>query len=614
MRASFKSIQITGSWSIPTIIICLAAVAFSLTAIPARAGGAEDKAKKAFADWKAAQGAVAAAKEKLADAQKALQNAMTAVAESGGQPTAAQEAALAQGREAVARAEAALRAAEKQELAARVALESAIAELPDGELKDQLKRERNFPSLVAANGLYTVKFDTPSGQLKLNLPDDMRAGETISGTVVPEPKGNTEEERNSNRGVLNGYVVDIAGQKFPVNKGSVGPMIIPLRQSPSGPGIPPSLDSFFDVFFAVDLSSSGLGPVRIPLQPTHPSGAIITPDPKITQPTHPSGAIITPDPKITRPIPDAKITPPPPPPGDIITITGEGFRSQPDDVDMIPGFNIPRLGQQGRPMVIPGPFDGDSSNTGVSWTPVGSTNPRTSFNVIAESPRKTVVTAPTNVAGLLEVSLTEGGKEKIGQFRNVAVELTAPRTSLLRGESTELRVQVNGLEGLKTPVPLTLECTGVITMAGGNYQPLTIQPSQVGPDGSYSTTRGITGVQAGGWGATATVVTGPFNVCFRDDSRAATVLLWNSVSGDYSFRPPGGASAPPTGGARLTGEGTMVMKGCVLTLTHNAPDRRVFSKLDTCTNSGQASVQTTSPKAKFTITDRNISDSGPCPN
>src|SRR5437660_8850740 len=126
----------------------------------------------------------------------------TSVANSRGKTTAEQEEALAQRREAVARAEAALHEAEKQELAAKVELESEIADLPDGPLKDQLKRERNYPSVVIANGLSTVKFDTPSGQLTLNLPDDMRAGDTITGTVIPEPKGSTEEERNTNRGVL----------------------------------------------------------------------------------------------------------------------------------------------------------------------------------------------------------------------------------------------------------------------------------------------------------------------------------------------------------------------------------------------------------------------------
>jgi hypothetical protein len=148
-------------------------------------------------------------------------------------------------------------------------------------------------------------------------------------------------------------------------------------------------------------------------------------------------------------------------------------------------------------------------------------------------------------------------------------------------------------------------------MQGGVYQPMMIQPSQVGSGGIYTTTRDITGVQAGGWGATATVVTRPFNVSLQDDSRPATVILWNTVSGDYSFNNLGGQPKPPVqppiyvhGG----GTGRTVIKGCILTLTHNAPDGRVFAQLDACANSGEATIETGKPKVKLTITDRNTAD------
>ncbi len=267
--------------------------------------------------------------------------------------------------------------------------------------------------------------------------------------------------------------------------------------------------------------------------------------------------------------------------------------------------------------MVTGPFDGNSSNTALR---VGDWEDRDNmgrFDLIAESPRKAVFTAPTNVTGPIELHLTEGNTRSTGSYRNVGVNLSAPKTNLLKGEQTTLTVQVTGLEGIKQPVPLTLECKGVITMDGGIYQPLVIQPSQVGADGRYTTTRGITGVQAGGWTATATVVTGPFNVCLQDDSRPATVILWNTVTGDYRFSPPAGSAATQTGSAPPAGKGTMAMKGCILTLQHNAPDRRVFATLDTCTQTGSASVQTSppnSPKVKFTITDKNTTDNTcPCP-
>jgi hypothetical protein len=197
------------------------------------------------------------------------------------------------------------------------------------------------------------------------------------------------------------------------------------------------------------------------------------------------------------------------------------------------------------------------------------------------------------------------------------VKLTAPKTDLLRGEKTTLTVQVTGLEGIKQPVPLTLTYGGVIVMEGGPYQPLVIQPSQVGADGRYSTTRGITGIQAGGWNANATVVTGPFDFCLQDDSVPARVVLSNTFTGDYMFTCPGclppkgqqggaagSSTASPNG---LSGTGTVSRKGCIIDLTHNAPDRRVFARLDPCINSGTATIETSS-RVKFTITDRNITD------
>src|SRR5215831_893312 len=65
----------------------------------------------------------------------------------------------------------------------------------------------------AANGLLIVRFDTPHGKLTLNLPDDMAAGDTVSGTVNLEPAGRSVSETAANQKELNGYVIDVGGQK-----------------------------------------------------------------------------------------------------------------------------------------------------------------------------------------------------------------------------------------------------------------------------------------------------------------------------------------------------------------------------------------------------------------
>jgi len=426
------------------------------------------------------------------------------------------------------------------------------------------------PDVKTAGGLTVVTFIVDPGTITVRLPDDVRAGDTISGTVVTEAKGNTPEEKGRNQKELDGHVLDLGGTRVQADR----PRFVWTPNFPQ----PPTPVRY--VIKIVEVLGRQM--------PTTESGAIITRGPKITQPEMtPSASVITPDPKIT------------------------------------PNFIIPALGQSGRPIVITGPFDGDSSNTKLSFQPNPGETPGET-DVIAESPRQAIFTAPTKVTGPLEITLTEAGKETKGPYRNVGVNLSAPKTNLLKGEQTTLRVEIDGLQGLKMPVPLTLESRGVITMEGGIYQPLVIQPSEVGADGRYSTTRGITGVQTGGWEATATVVTHRFDACLQDDTSGVS-FVFDPKTGDYIFTQPGTAATKPvilpwiaqTRGALVpTSEGKSVnpavkMRGCVITLEHNAPDRRIFAQLDTCAHTGNASVETSppnSPKVKFTITDRNTRD------
>ena len=465
-----------------------------------------------------------------------------------------------------------------------------------------------------ANGLTVATFILKSGTITVNLPADMAAGDTISGTVVEQPKGQTKEERAMNRAELTGLVLEINGKPVefftptPKERESTIPQTFWIYHdetkpsTPTGTPVPTSL--------ANSEEKEPLRPISREMATTESGGTARFSIALIKPPQQELGRATIP--YFFEALPGVT------PSGAIITH---------GDSPTTPTFRIPSLGQAGRSIPIFGPFDGDSSNTTVK---VGEQD----SPVLAESPRQIVVAAPTNVVGATQIQVKDGSAETTSPFRNLKIDLTAPKTSLLKGESTELHVQVEGLEGLKTPVPLTLEAHGVITMVGGLFQPLTIQPSQVGADGRYSTTRGITGVQAGGWEATATVETHAFNFCLQDDKNAKTVILINSFTGDYIFFCPGCASSPgQTGGQKEgstgqvtprtvdmvnwlhdvwygfgfnsapPGNGTVTMKGCTITLEHNAPDRHLKAQIDQCAKTGNASVQTSSPKMKFTITD-----------
>lgn len=74
---------------------------------------------------------------------------------------------------------------------------------------------------VNAGGTSTTTFETPKGKIKVYLPDDMTAGDMISGTVVSEPSGKNEKEKERNADELQGYVVEFANQKSPISGGII---------------------------------------------------------------------------------------------------------------------------------------------------------------------------------------------------------------------------------------------------------------------------------------------------------------------------------------------------------------------------------------------------------
>jgi len=77
-------------------------------------------------------------------------------------------------------------------------------------------------AITKSIGLNTAVFETPHGKLKVNLPDDAAGGDTITGTVVAEPAGNTPEEKAQNEDELVGYVVTVR-PKDPASASPVKP-------------------------------------------------------------------------------------------------------------------------------------------------------------------------------------------------------------------------------------------------------------------------------------------------------------------------------------------------------------------------------------------------------
>ena len=289
------------------------------------------------------------------------------------------------------------------------------------------------------NAVRTIILNAARGNIRISLPSDMAAGDTISGTVIAEPSGKDEKEKQKNADVLNGYVIEVNSKHFPVSGGVIQRFVIP-----------PSL-------------------VKPP--------EIILLDPK--------GNKVSSAPLQVRPAPNTTKT---------------------------PSFVIPQLGQSGNPISITGPFDGDSSNTKVQ---VGGVPAK----VIAESPRNVIIETPGTVIGPSKIAVNENGQQSSGNFRALKIDLTAPKTSLLKGESTELHVEVQGLQGITEPVSVQLQnqTPSNINLTGGNTQNIVIQPSQVLASGIFNWSTNITGVSSGGF-----VITGTLPSSINGGSKPAT--------------------------------------------------------------------------------------------
>ena len=237
-------------------------------------------------------------------------------------------------------------------------------------------------------GLNTTTVDSPEGKVNIHLPDDIAAGDTISGTVIAEPYGTSPYEINENSDVLNGYVVEVKTPKKTIKKSKVGVNKIAKIVVPAGVA------------------------TALTLVLKNNKGKTVS---KSSIPVNPTTSVI----------------------------------DKPKD------FTVPEIGQTGRPVEIPGPFDGSLDTTSVKIG--GKKSP-----VLAESPRKAVAQTPRDVVGQVDMELKERNKVTKGKINMLAIKLSAPKTTLLRGEETTITAQVVGLEGLpRDSYPVPFEITNL---------------------------------------------------------------------------------------------------------------------------------------------------------
>src|SRR5262245_60860909 len=72
-------------------------------------------------------------------------------------------------------------------------------------------------SVQTTGAVHIAAFEMPQGVIRVHVSSDAAAGDTISGMVLAEPTGATQQAREANLGQLNGFVVEFQGQQTPVS-------------------------------------------------------------------------------------------------------------------------------------------------------------------------------------------------------------------------------------------------------------------------------------------------------------------------------------------------------------------------------------------------------------
>ncbi len=155
--------------------------------------------------------------------------------------------------------------------------------------------------------------------------------------------------------------------------------------------------------------------------------------------------------------------------------------------------------QVGRPVTIRGRFDGSlrGKTIDVGGTPA---------ELLAASPRQVVFRTTQPTFGDVPIRFTDSGRTTDGTTRAMGVRLTATSTQLLKGQRATLTTTVTGLGGITEPATLMFKNLSPTTLQieGGSPR-ITIQPRDVKGDGTYTDSRRLTGIQAGGFQIVASV-------------------------------------------------------------------------------------------------------------
>ena len=187
---------------------------------------------------------------------------------------------------------------------------------------------------------------------------------------------------------------------------------------------------------------------------------------------------------------------------------------------------IPEYMVSGEPVKIMTNCDVDLTNNNIT---INDKN----VPVLAESESGVFFKAPIYSTGKSRLQFNNAGEIEEIIVNVLDLDLSVGRTNLMRGETTILSINLSGLEGLDSDVPLKVTNNSIsnITLDGGNEQEYIINPSTDAQSGSYSKSVSIRALQGGSFSISVAVV--PPNI--NDNISNSEELLCNCYINGRSY-------------------------------------------------------------------------------
>ena len=118
-----------------------------------------------------------------------------------------------------------------------------IVSLINSPISTFAKKNKVRTEIDTISELQIIIFDTAQGNIVVSLPEEILAGDMISGTITKEPKGKTQKDFEANSNKLDKYSVEINNEtriisenelKFTIPKSSTGGVTYMILRSASG--------------------------------------------------------------------------------------------------------------------------------------------------------------------------------------------------------------------------------------------------------------------------------------------------------------------------------------------------------------------------------------------